>query len=223
MSESKERVYLVDDDPGVVRSLARLLRSAGYDAVGYGSAEEFLASLPRDAAGCVVLDLAMPGVDGLELPRQLGSLESALPVVFVSGRGDVPKSVIAMKGGAVDFLTKPVKAAALISAIELALEQARAARAGRGELEELRRRLRTLTPREREVLEGVAAGMLNKQIAGHLGIAEQTVKVHRARVMEKMSAESVPELVREADRLGVRLSFPHAGATSSPAKRAPSD
>jgi len=128
-----------------------------------------------------------------------------------------------MKGGAVDFLTKPVKAAALISAIELALEQARAARTGRGELEELRRRLRTLTPREREVLEGVAAGMLNKQIAGYLGIAEQTVKVHRARVMEKMSADSVPQLVREADRLGVRWSFPHPGAASASAKVPSSD
>jgi len=123
-----------------------------------------------------------------------------------------------MKGGAVDFLTKPVKAAALISAIRLALDHARAARAGRVELEELRRRLRTLTPREREVLEGVAAGMLNKQIAGYLGIAEQTVKVHRARVMEKMSAESVPELVREADRLGVRWSCRQDGAASAPAR-----
>ena len=223
MSESRERVYLVDDDPGVVRSLVRLLRSAGYDPVGYGSAEEFLAVLPRDASGCVVLDLAMPGVDGLEVQRELGSRESALPVVFVSGRGDVPTSVSAMKGGAVDFLTKPVKAAALISAIQLALDHARAARADRGELEELRRRLRTLTPREREVLEGVAAGMLNKQIAGHLGIAEQTVKVHRARVMEKMSAESVPELVREADRLGVRWSFRQTRAESASAKPRPTD
>jgi len=196
-----ERVYVVDDDAAVLRSVSRLLRSAGYEAAGYASAQEFLRELSPDAAGCVVLDLAMPGLDGLSLQRELTARGRALPVVFVSGRGDVPKSVRAMKEGAVDFLTKPVKSAALLSAVEKALGQARTRRAERQASEELRRRLETLTPREREVLRGVAAGMLNKQIGARLGIAEQTVKVHRARVMEKMSASSVAELVRLADRL----------------------
>ena len=200
----RERVYLVDDEPAVVRSLSRLLRSAGYEAVGFGSAEEFLRDLPEDAAGCVVLDLSMPGLDGLALQRELAARAADLPVVFVSGRGDVPKSVRAMKEGAVDFLTKPVKATTLLAAIDKAFERGRSARAWRREVDALRTRIDSLTTREREVLEGVAAGLLNKQIAGQLGIAEQTVKVHRARVMEKMGASSVAELVRLADRARVR-------------------
>jgi FixJ family two-component response regulator len=201
-----ERVYLVDDDAAVLRSLTRLLRSAGYDAAAYGSAETFLRELAPDAEGCVVLDLSMPGLDGLALQRELSARGGALPVVFVSGRGDVPKSVHAMKEGAIDFLTKPVKSAALLAAVEKALGRARERREGRREVESLRGRIETLTPREREVMEGVAAGLLNKQIAGRLGIAEQTVKVHRARVMEKMGAESLADLVRLADRAGIRRS-----------------
>jgi FixJ family two-component response regulator len=201
-----ERVYLVDDDAAVLRSLTRLLRSAGYDAAAYGSAETFLRELAPDAEGCVVLDLSMPGLDGLALQRELSARGGALPVVFVSGRGDVPKSVHAMKEGAIDFLTKPVKSAALLAAVEKALGRARERREGRREGESLRGRIETLTPREREVMEGVAAGLLNKQIAGRLGIAEQTVKVHRARVMEKMGAESLADLVRLADRAGIRRS-----------------
>jgi FixJ family two-component response regulator len=200
-----ERVFVVDDDEGVLRSLSRLLRSAGYEPASYGSAEEFLSGLTPDVSGCVVLDLSMPGLDGLALQRELSARGGALPVVFVSGRGDVPKSVLAMKEGAVDFLTKPVKSAALLSAVEKALGRARDRRADRIAAEELTRRLDALTPREREVLEGVVAGLLNKQIASRLGIAEQTVKVHRARVMEKMGADSLADLVRMADRAGIRM------------------
>jgi FixJ family two-component response regulator len=203
-SAGRERVYLVDDDPAVLRSLTRLLRSAGHDPVGYGSAEDFLRELDGDAGGCVVLDLSMPGIDGLALQRRLAERGSGLPVVFVSGRGDVPKSVSAMKEGAVDFLTKPVKGDALLSAVEKALGRGRAAREDRRAAGELRLRIGSLTQREREVLEGVVSGRLNKQIAGELGIAEQTVKVHRARVMEKMGASSVADLVRMADRAGLR-------------------
>jgi FixJ family two-component response regulator len=198
------RVYVVDDDAEVLRSVSRLLRSAGYETAAYASAQEFLRELSPDAAGCVVLDLSMPDVDGLAVQRELSARGGALPVIFVSGRGDVPRSVSAMKEGALDFLTKPVKSAALLAAVEKALLQSHERRAARRELDELGHRLETLTLREREVLEGVVAGMLNKQIAARLGIAEQTVKVHRARVMEKMSASSVAELVRLADRLAPR-------------------
>ena len=199
-----ERVYLVDDDAAVLRSLSRLLRSAGYDAAAYGSAEDFLRDLPENAAGCVVLDLSMPGQDGLAVQRELSARRSGLPVVFVTGRGDVMTSVNAMKEGAVDFLTKPVKSAALLAAVEKALGRGRERLKFQRLADGVRARLAALTSREREVLDGVVAGMLNKQIAARLGIAEQTVKVHRARVMEKMSAGSVAELVRVMDRAGTR-------------------
>jgi len=201
-----ERVYLVDDDAAVLRSVSRLLRSAGFEPVGYGSAEAFLRDVDPSAGGCVVLDLSMPGLDGLALQRELSARGSQLPVVFVSGHADVPKSVSAMKEGAVDFLTKPVRGQVLLQAIEKALGRGRAAREDRRTVEELQQRVASLTQREREVMEGVGAGMLNKQIAGELGIAEQTVKVHRARVMEKMAAGSVADLVRMADRAGLRRS-----------------
>lgn len=205
-SPRAERVYLVDDDDAVRRSVSRLLRSAGLDPVGYASAEEFLRELEPGADGCVVLDLSMPGLDGLALQRELSARGSALPVVFMSGHADVPKSVSAMKEGAVDFLTKPVKGQVLLQAVEKALGRNRAALEDRRAADELHRRIASLTQREREVMEGVVAGRLNKQIAGELGIAEQTVKVHRARVMEKMSAVSVADLVRMADRAGLRSS-----------------
>jgi FixJ family two-component response regulator len=203
-SRGRERVYLVDDDAAVLRSVSRLLRSAGLDPVGYGSADAFLRELAPDAVGCVVLDLSMPGLDGLALQRELSARGSALPVVFMSGHADVPKSVSAMKEGAVDFLTKPVRGQVLLQAVEKALSRNRASREDRRAVDELHRRVASLTQREREVMEGVAAGRLNKQIAGELGIAEQTVKVHRARVMEKMAAASVADLVRMVDRAGLR-------------------
>ena len=199
-----ERVYVVDDEPAVLKSLWRLLRVAGFEVATFASPQEFLAKLDPDAAGCALLDVAMPGLDGLALQEALASRGILLPVIFLTGRGDVPASVRAMKAGACDFLTKPVDDGVLLEAVRLALERGRAARAVRRELEEARDHLASLTPREREVLEGVAAGRLNKQIAGDLGITEKTVKVHRARVMEKLGASSVADLVRLADRAGLR-------------------
>jgi FixJ family two-component response regulator len=201
---SPERVYLVDDEPAVVKALSRLLRSAGLEAVPFGSAEEFLAGVDPEPEGCVVLDVSMPGLDGLALQEALAARGIELPTLFLTGHGDIPRSVRAMKGGAVDFLTKPVDDGAFLRAVREALERGRAGRAGREETAGLRKRLATLSRREREVLAGVVAGRLNKQIAGELGIAEKTVKVHRGRVMEKMQASSVAELVRMADRAGIR-------------------
>ena len=199
MKRPIERVYVVDDDPAVRKSLWRLLRSAGYEVSTFASAEDFLQRLEPDASGCAVLDVAMPGLDGLALQKALAERLLALPVLFLTGRGDIPASVKAMKAGATDFLTKPVDDRVLFEAIAQALERGRSEREARHRLADARERLETLTPREREVLEGVVAGRLNKQIAGDLGIAEKTVKVHRARVMEKFGASSVAELVRLSD------------------------
>ena len=201
MSASPERVFLVDDDPSVLKSISRLLRSAGLEPLTFESPAEFLGKLDPEAAGCAILDLTMPGLDGLMLQKELASRGIALPVVFLTGHGDIPKSVLAMKGGAADFLTKPVEGKALLGAVRRALEADRAARRQRDDLAQTRGRLGTLTSREHEVLEGVIAGRLNKQIAGHLGISEKTVKVHRSRVMEKMGAQSVAELVHVMDRI----------------------
>jgi len=200
----RERVFVVDDDPGVRKSLSRLLRSAGLEALAFGSPEEFLRKLGADAAGCAILDVAMPGLDGLALQRELASRGAELPVIFLTGHGDIPKSVEAMKGGATDFLTKPVDDEVLLAAVRRAVETDRAGRTSRRERDEIRKRVGTLTAREREVMAGVVAGRLNKQIASALGIAEKTVKVHRGRVMEKMAASSVADLVRLAGRAGLR-------------------
>jgi FixJ family two-component response regulator len=200
----RERVFVVDDEATVRRSLARLLRAAGLDAAAFGSCEEFLSELPSDASGCLILDLSMPGLDGLALQRELSSRGSSLPIVFLTGRADVPQSVQAMKGGAADFLTKPVDDEVLLGAVRRALDVDRSGREARSEIAAVRDRLSALTAREREVLEGVVDGKLNKQIGGELGITEKTVKVHRGRVMEKMAAGSVAELVHLAARAGVR-------------------
>jgi FixJ family two-component response regulator len=199
----RDRVFVVDDDPGVRKSLWRVLRSAGLEVATFESPEEFLRNLDPEAEGCAILDLAMPGLDGLGLQQALSARNSALSVLFLTGQGDIPKSVRAMKGGAVDFLTKPVDDEVLLDAVRRALERGRVGGAARRELAEARRRLATLTPREREVLEGVVAGKLNKQVAGDLGIAEKTVKVHRGRVMEKMDIASLAELVRVCEHLGI--------------------
>ena len=204
MSPSGERVFVVDDDSAVRKSLSRLLRSAGIDALPFASPDEFLAHVPSDASGCLVLDVQMPGLDGLALQRELASRGSEIPIVFLTGHGDVPRSVQAMKHGASDFLTKPVEDGVLLRAVRLALDTDRQGRKARAEVADVRRRAKTLTSREREVLDGVVAGRLNKQIAGDLGISEKTVKVHRGRVMEKMGAASLADLVRLADRAGLR-------------------
>ncbi len=204
MSTDLQRVFVVDDEPAVRKSLWRLLRSAGFEVEAFASPEEFLRALPPDSPGCAILDVSMPGLDGLALQRELESRGSALPIVFLTGRADIPQSVQAMKSGAVDFLTKPVEGELLLSAVRQALEKDRAGRAVAEELADIRRRLATLTAREREVLGGVVSGRLNKQIGGDLGISEKTVKVHRGRVMEKMGAASLAELVHVAERGGIR-------------------
>ena len=205
MADRNPIVHVVDDDETVRAAVVRLLQAAGYEARGYGSAGEFLLGrTDRNAPGCVVLDVQMPGPSGLELQEVLARLDAELPVVFLTGRGDIPMSVRAMKGGAVDFLTKPVSRETLLPAVQAATARDADARAAQEHLHVLRVRYETLTPREREVLAGVIAGKLNKLIAFELGTAERTVKAHRAQVMEKMQAASVAELVRFASELRER-------------------
>jgi FixJ family two-component response regulator len=197
-------VFLVDDDPSVRRALARLIRSSGYPVQTFASAREFLNSDWRgQGASCLVLDVYMPGLSGMELQRELQTANAILPIIFITGRGDIPMSVQAMKAGAVDFLPKPVKDSELLRAIEQALARASREGAESAEIEDIRRRVEILTPREREVMERVVTGMMNKQIARELGTVEKTIKVHRSRVMEKMGADSLAELVRVAERAGL--------------------
>jgi FixJ family two-component response regulator len=199
---------VVDDDPSVLRALTRLLSAAGFQARAFPSPAAFLQAHDPVTPGCLVLDVALPGLDGLELQQALAVSDCARPVVFITGRGDIPTSVRAMKGGAVDFLTKPVNDTELLEAVRKAIEVDRLARTARLELDALRQCLATLTQREREVLAQVVAGRLNKQIAADLGTVEKTIKVHRARIMAKMAVGSLADLVRIAERLGI----PPAGA-----------
>lgn len=203
MKEPPPVILVVDDDPSMRKSMARLLSSAGFAVKIFASAAEFLDSGLPGGPACLVLDVKMPGKSGLDLQEEMAARGIFLPIVFITGHGTVPMSVRAMKGGALDFLEKPFDRRTLLSAIAKAVEKDRQARRDRGELAEIERRVASLTPREREVLEGVVAGRLNKQIAGGLGIAEKTVKVHRGRVMEKMRVSSVAELVHLASRAGV--------------------
>ena len=200
----KPVVFIVDDDPGVRKALERILSGNGLETVTFGSGDEFLAHLDPDAAGCVVLDLEMPGLGGLQVQHTLVERQVELPVVFLSGRGSIPSTVCAMMDGAVDFLTKPVDEAALMASVRQAMDRECAGRASRNERQCLERRFATLTPREREVLPYVLAGWLSKQIAGDLDIVEKTVKVHRSRIMHKLETKSVAELVRLAGRAGIR-------------------
>jgi FixJ family two-component response regulator len=196
-------VFVVDDYAPGRRSISRLLRAAGFAVTAFASAKEFLAQYDPETPGCLVLDLAMPAVSGLELQDILADRGSLLPIIFLTAYGDIPKSVQAMKRGASDFLTKPVNDEDLLAAVRVAIEKHRALRREQAELSEIRVRLATLTSREREVLEYVIAGKLNKQIAGELGTVEQTVKIHRAHVMQKMRVQSVAELVRITERCGI--------------------
>ena len=196
-------VFVVDDYAPVRNAISRLLRAAGFDVATFASADAFLAQHDPAASGCLVLDLAMPTLDGLELQRILAKTGSLLPIIFLTAHGSISQSVQAMKNGASDFLTKPVNDEDLLAAVRTALEKHRAIRREQAELSEIRARLATLTPREREVLEYVVAGKLNKQIAGDLGTVEQTIKIHRAHVMQKMRVHSVAELVRLTQRCGI--------------------
>ncbi len=209
MTDRSPIVHVVDDDDSVRAAVVRLLQAAGYEARGYSSAGEFLLSrTDRNAPGCVVLDVRMPGPSGLELQDALARLDVEVPIVFLTGHGDIPMSVRAMKGGAVDFLTKPVSREALLPAVQAAIARDADTRAAQARLLMLRARYETLTPREREVLAGVVAGKLNKRIAIELGTAERTIKAHRAHVMEKMQAASVAELVTFANELRERGARP---------------
>jgi len=201
MTEGKETICIVDDDPAVRRALARLLRSVGLATAGFSSAKEFL-ELETIPPGCLVLDVAMPGLNGLELQQALAVRSNPLPVIFLTGHGDLPMGVQAMKRGAVDFLTKPVNDTELLQAVQTALERDRITRRAREEVAEIVQRLATLTPREREVMAHVIAGQPNKTTAAELGTAEKTIKVHRARIMAKMQVQSVAELVRQTERAG---------------------
>ena len=196
-------VFLVDDDASVRTSLTRLLDSAGYPVEAFASAREFLAREPYSGPCCLVLDVRMPGLTGIDLQEALAAAGRRMAIVFVTGHVDVPMSVKAMKGGAVDLLTKPVDDKDLLAAIQRAVAKDVQDRVAEARVAEIQGRVKMLTPRETEVFALVVTGMLNKQIASQLGVGEKTVKVHRARVMEKMRARSVAELVRLADRLGV--------------------
>jgi FixJ family two-component response regulator len=201
---SSPPVFVVDDDASIRRALTRLIKSAGYQVNTFASAREFLDSgCHREGLGCLVLDVRMPGLSGLDLQREMQVANFRLPIVFMTGHGDIPMSVKAMKAGAVDFLPKPIKDTDLLRAIEQAIARAYRDRAERKTIEDIQRRVEKLTPREREVMALVASGMPNKLIAFELGTVEKTIKVHRARVMEKMQAGSLAELVRLAERVGI--------------------
>lgn len=196
-------VFIVDDDQDVRDALRRLLTSVGLAAEVFATAQAFLTARRPDAPGCLVLDVRLPGLSGLDLQRELAAADVSLPIIFVTGHGDIPMSVRAIKAGAVEFLTKPFREQDLLDAIRHAIDRDRLARAERRELAELRHRYGSLTPRERDVMAGVIAGLLNKQIAAELGTSEVTVKEQRGHLMHKMQAGSVAELVRTAARLGI--------------------
>jgi FixJ family two-component response regulator len=201
MPDSKPTVLVIDDDPDLRASVGRLLRSVGLETELFATISEFLKSNPRDGPTCLVLDVRLPGQSGLDLQRELASANKDLPIIFITGHGDIPMSVQAMKGGAIEFLTKPFRDQELLDAIQLGLSRDRARRENDKALAALRGRFEALSPREREIMIEVLRGRLSKQIAGDIGIAEATVKVHRSRAMRKMNARSLPELGRMADRL----------------------
>jgi len=203
MMDSMFTVFIVDDEPAVLKALTRLLCARGYEVRSYTSPRDFLASHDPAVPGCAVLDVSMPGLDGLELQQALTAGGSHRPVIFITGKGDIPTSVRAMKGGAVDFLTKPVNDKDLLESIARAEELDAKSRRIDAELASIQTKIATLTPREREVLTHVVAGRLNKQIAGDLGTVEKTIKVHRSRMMEKLGVRTVADLVRLAGKAGI--------------------
>jgi FixJ family two-component response regulator len=204
VSSDVANVFVVDDDAAVRRALGRLLRSAGYEPETFACAEDFLKGSHFEAPGCILADIQLPGLNGLELQQTLADANRQLAIVFITGHGDVPMSVRAMKAGAVDFLSKPFDDEELLQAVAQALNKSRRERSEQEEVAEILRRLSTLTAREREVLCHIVAGQLNKQAAADLGVVEKTIKVHRARVMDKMGTSSLAELVTMATRTGLR-------------------
>lgn len=209
------KVAIIDDDESARKSLARLMKSAGISAVTFSSAAEFLEAANDSEVDCAVTDLRMPDVDGIKLQQALAQIVPHLAIVFVTGHGDVPAGIKAMKGGAVDFLEKPVDDDALLDAVRRAADRSREARASRAEFDDLQRRYERLTPRERQVFQLITSGLLNKQAGAELGTGEKTIKVQRARVMDKMEATSLAELVRMADQLHIQP----AGKTDSKPRR----
>ena len=208
-------VFVVDDDPSIREALSSLIRSVKLRVETFSSAQEFLRHNRPDAPACLVLDVRLPGLDGLELQQQLIRDEVHLPIIFITGHGDIPMSVRAMKAGAVEFLTKPFRERDLLRAIEQAIERDREAKAQRKEMGELLARYDSLTPREQEVMGSVVKGLINKQIAAELGTAEITVKIQRGRVMKKMKANSLPSLVRMAGKLGIGSAVESVSFTAS--------
>jgi FixJ family two-component response regulator len=204
MLEPGPVIFVIDDDDSVRKSLSRLLRSLGFDVETFASAELFLQREHYEREGCIILDVRMPGLSGMALHDQLIGVGYELPIIFISGYGDIPMSVQAMKKGAVDFLPKPFEESELLTAVNKAIDRDKMAKAANAEKQVILQRMETLTPREYDLLPYVISGMLNKQIAFKLGIAEHTVKIHRGRIMEKLGAHSVAELIRQAEKVGIR-------------------
>ena len=202
--EPQSVVFIVDDDASVRKALDRLVRSVGLHAEAYASAAEFMGARLPDVPCCLVLDVRLPGLSGLDFQAELVKAKKQIPIIFITGHGDIPMSVKAMKAGAVEFMTKPFRDQDMLDAIQAALEQARARHQDEKAISELRAKFQTLTPREQEVMAWVTGGLLNKQVAVEIGVTEVTVKVHRGNVTRKMGAKSLADLVRMADMLGIR-------------------
>jgi len=197
-------VFVIDDDASVRTALSSLIRSVGLRVEVFSSASEFLTARPAEVQSCLILDVRLPGLSGLDFQRELASANNVIPIIFITGHGDIPMSVKAMKAGAVEFLTKPFRDQDLLDAIQVALERARSRHESEQAVSELRAKFESLTPREKEVMAWVTSGLLNKQVAAEIGVTEITVKVHRGNVTRKMGAKSLADLVRMADMLGIR-------------------